>query len=184
MANIDPVDLLTAMDVKLLQVDGATTGNGLIHSTSAAPLAGQVKDFNGAEWEAVFRDIENGGGLDYQAFRKLALPDVNFVSTRFSGDWHALYFKKCQFRASASLEDLLPIGATGYVHEVVARVNKVAGPMSNSGDAEVTISLAMIETYEVLEGGKRKWFFDRAGMKLEIGGVDILADRRTALGLT
>lgn len=184
MANIDPVDLLTALDVKLLQVDDSTGGNALIHGGSNAPLAGQIKDFNGAEWESVFRDIENGGGMDYQAFRKLALPDVNFVSTRFSGDWHAMHLKKCQFRASASLEDLMPMEATGYAHEVVARVNKIAAPMSNSTDSEVTVSLAMIETYEVLEDGKRKWYFDRPGMILEIGGTDIFADRRAALGLT
>ena len=184
MANIDPVDILTALDVKLLQVDDSTSGNTLIHSTGAAPLAGQIKDFNGVEWEAVFREIENGGGMDYEAFRKLGVGEVSFVSTRFSGDWWAMHLKKCQYRASASLEDLLPIGATGYVHEVVGRVKKISDPMSNSSESEVTVTLGMIETYEVLEDGKRKWYFDRAGLKLEIGGTDIFADRRTALGLT
>lgn len=177
MANIDPVDLLTALDVKVLTVEG---GNALV---GTGPLAGQIKDFNGAEWEGVFREIENGGGMDYEAFRKLALPDVNFVSTRFSGDWHSMYFKRAHFRASASLESLLPTEAKSYVHEVVGRVNKVAAAMSNSGDPETTVSLKMIESYEVLQDGSRKFYYDRAAMILEIGGVDLFAMRRAALGL-
>ena len=185
MPGYDPVKLLSEIDVKLLQVDGKTTGNDLIHASQAEPLAGQITEFTPAAFDSDIREVQAGGVVPAQVWRMLTNSEVSFTSTRFSGDWWALQLKLIQIRASASLEDLLPIGATSYYHQLVGRVSRAPEETwSNSGDPAVKITMKFLATYEVVDGGKSRWLFDRPKRRLVIGGTDIMADRRTALGLT
>ena len=184
MPNYDPVKLLSEIDVKLLQVDEATTGNALIHGTSEMPLAGQITEFTPGAFDSDIREVQTGGVAPAEVWRMLSNSEVSFISTRFSGDWWALMLKKIQIRASASLEDLIPIGATSYYHELTGRVSRAPEETwSNTGDPAVKITLKFLEAYEVVDAGSSKWKFDRPEKRLVIAGTDWMADRRKALGL-
>ena len=184
MPDYDPKKLLSEIDVKLLQVDESTSGNGLIHGTTEMPLAGQITEFAPAAFDTDIREVQTGGLVPAEVFRMLTNSEVTFTSTRFSGDWWALMLKLIQIRASASLEDLIPIGATSYYHELTGRVSRAPEETwSNTGDPAVKITMKFLDTYEVVEAGVSKWKYDRAERRLVIGGTDIMADRRKALGL-
>ena len=184
MPSYDPVKLLSEIDVKLLQVDSATTGNALIHAAANMPLAGQITEFVPAAFDSEIREVNAGGVVPSEVWRMLSNSEVTFTSTRFSGDWWALQLKLIQIRASASLEDLIPIGATSYHHELTGRMSRAPEETwSNSGDPAVKITIKFIGSYEVVDAGASKWKYERAARRLVIAGTDIMADRRAALGL-
>lgn len=184
MANFDPTKVLSAIDVKILQVDGATDGNGLIHQTDAQPLGGQITGFAPAAFDSDIREVQTGGVAPAEIWRMLTASEVTFDSLKFSGDWWALMLKPVQIRASASLEDLIPLGATSYYHEFTGRVSRAPEETwSNSGETMAKITMKFLSAYEVVDGGVSKWKFERGPRRLVIAGVDWMADRQRALGL-